>query len=646
MAELQISDLEIRETERLLLPSGCHFDEDAIRVIRHWESTDVSACPGSGKTTVLLAKLKLLADRMPIDKGAGICVLSHTNVAVNEIKGKLSEYAEKLMSYPNYVGTIQSFIDKFVTLPYIRQKVERTVQPVDNRTYAQHMLHKMSCMRRYAKLEYAVKNSYRIAGNGYSDLVEYVQALYLRKDGALCIGKQKKPFAGSDKPSAEQFRLLEYDLLVNDGIMRFRDSFKYAEEAIYELTTQYANLFSLRFKYVFIDEYQDCFELQRNVLNKLFDPNKCVVFHIGDSDQAIYNNSSDNDNIDWCPSEDALPLSSSCRYSQEIADILTPLRKDKGTITSSIGVTEQKPVLLIYDNTSIKHILAKFISILEEKGLHDPNGVYKAIGHIKKEDSAGISVGSYWEAFDGSSGSAKEFSYWGTIDEICCGLQNGKLYRVEGFVRKLLCRLLHYAAVKDAKTGKDYTMSTIRTAINEKYNDIYRTCIIELSQLTCCDRASVNDSLRNMINGVFAGETQNPGDIFSSVPAHFMEEPKETAQDNINNENIFIDPIRGRRIQFDTVHGVKGETHDATLYFETDYMRSSDIIRVLNRYGVGTPGTSPLYDFSRKIAYVGMSRPRKLLCVAIRDTTYEKGKNAFLNWDKVFLYKNEQERES
>ena len=246
MAELQISDLEIQETERLLLPRESHFDEDAIRVIRHWESTDVSACPGSGKTTVLLAKLKLLADRMPLDKGAGICVLSHTNVAVNEIKGKLSEYAGKIMGYPNYVGTIQSFIDKFVTLPYIRQKIERTVQPVDNRTYAQHMLHKMNCMHQYDILEYAVKNNYRTTGNGYSDLLEYVQALYLRKDGALCIGKQKKPFAGSDKPSTDQFRTLIKDLLINDGIMRFRDSFKYAEKAICEFTTQYTDLFSLR----------------------------------------------------------------------------------------------------------------------------------------------------------------------------------------------------------------------------------------------------------------------------------------------------------------------------------------------------------------------------------------------------------------
>ena len=81
--EWEIKDSEIKEVERLLLPDGCHFAEDALQVIRHWDSVDVSACPGSGKTTVLLAKLKLLVDRMPLNNGAGICVLSHTNVAIN-----------------------------------------------------------------------------------------------------------------------------------------------------------------------------------------------------------------------------------------------------------------------------------------------------------------------------------------------------------------------------------------------------------------------------------------------------------------------------------------------------------------------------------------------------------------------------------
>jgi DNA helicase-2/ATP-dependent DNA helicase PcrA len=84
--EWQIPDQDIQTLEELLLPHGAQFPEDARRVIRCWHSTDVAACPGSGKTTVLLAKLKLLADKMPLENGAGICVLSHTNVAINEIK--------------------------------------------------------------------------------------------------------------------------------------------------------------------------------------------------------------------------------------------------------------------------------------------------------------------------------------------------------------------------------------------------------------------------------------------------------------------------------------------------------------------------------------------------------------------------------
>lgn len=68
MMEWQISDQDIQAAEELLLSHGAHFPEDARNVIRCWHSTDVAACPGSGKTTVLLAKLKLLADKMPLEK--------------------------------------------------------------------------------------------------------------------------------------------------------------------------------------------------------------------------------------------------------------------------------------------------------------------------------------------------------------------------------------------------------------------------------------------------------------------------------------------------------------------------------------------------------------------------------------------------
>ena len=37
-----ISDADIRKVEQLLLPDGCRFSEDAINVIRCWETKDVA----------------------------------------------------------------------------------------------------------------------------------------------------------------------------------------------------------------------------------------------------------------------------------------------------------------------------------------------------------------------------------------------------------------------------------------------------------------------------------------------------------------------------------------------------------------------------------------------------------------------------
>ena len=450
MVEWQITDSEIQDLERLLLPKDCHFADDALQVIRYWNSVDVSACPGSGKTTLLLAKLKLLADRMPLNSGAGVCVLSHTNVAVNEIKEKLAEYADKLMSYPNFVGTIQSFIDRFVTMPYIRQIAGHPVQPVDNITYAQHVVSRVNCGR-YSQLNYVIRRNYESSGNKiYASRVEHAAALYLHNDNSLCIRSQKKPLAGAGKPSAVQFINLKQELLEKEGIMTYSDAYRYANKALEELSEQYIELFNKRFLYVFIDEYQDCDNMQRNALNTLFDPAKCVVVHIGDPDQAIYKSEKESIN-DWQPCEGFLSISHSNRYNQKIADFLTPLRKDGIGIKSALEREGLNPVLIIFDHESIEKVLETFVTILEERGLHNPDGIYKAIGFVKSEDSAGIKISSYWEEFDGVTSQNSEYKYWKIVHEIFSQLRQGKLYRAEQLVRKLICRLYHYAGKKDVK---------------------------------------------------------------------------------------------------------------------------------------------------------------------------------------------------
>jgi len=568
MAEWQISNAEIQAVEHLLLPDNCHFSNDVLQVIRHWDSVDVSACPGSGKTTVLLAKLKLLADKMPFENGAGICVLSHTNIAVNEIKSKLAGYADKLMSYPNYIGTIQSFIDQFVTMPYLRQTVGRSVQTLDDRTYAQHMLHRMNTnVELYSALVYLVRSSYDNVKNIYANRIEHVAALHLRDDGALCINNQVRPLAGVQTSSAQQFKALKDDLLRNEGIIRYRDAVQYADIAIEQLTSQYTGLFSQRFRYVYVDEYQDCSETQRKILCKLFDPTICVVTHIGDPDQAIYN-SDKEPTIDWCPSKGFLSIASTCRYNQEIANVLSPLRKDKLTIKLGLGEGGLKPILIIYDMDTIGLVLPEFVSILEKCGLHDVDGIYKVIGAVRKESLSGIKISSYWDGFDGMK-QQNEYKYWGIVDEICTQLQHGKLYKAESLIRKLICRLFRYAGVNNAKTGKVHTPSSLHATLKERYDDLYAEHVLGLIQLADYNRVSVGQAIRTMINALLITILPPGKNIFDLVLAHFMEEPGEFRRDK-GNKNVFIDPIRGRHIQFDTVHGVKGETHDATLYLETE----------------------------------------------------------------------------
>ena len=636
MMEWQISDQDIQAVEEILLPHGAQFPEDARNVIRCWHSTNVAACPGSGKTTVLLAKLKLLADRMPLENGAGICVLSHTNVAVNEIKNRLSDYVDRLLSYPNYIGTIQSFIDRFVTMPYLRNVSGRNVQVVDGFTYAQHMLSKIECNKKYSALKYIIELNFK-PGNQFKTKIDYIQALYIRGDGDLCIGKQHKSLASAKKTSAEQYKKLLIDILKEEGIIRYQDAYTCAQIAIDKLPTEYTDFFSSRFQYVFVDEYQDCNNIQRQAIDSIFDSTKCVVFKIGDSDQAIYNSEEDT-TPDWVPQSGFLSLMTSCRFSQEIADVVCKLKRDDKGIVTLVGETGVKPVLLIFSPEKIDKVITGFISVLEAYGLSDKNGIYKAIGAIRSENASGLKIGSYWSEFDGTAKKKSEYNYWTLVDEIVRSLSNGKLYKTEQIVRKLLCRVFHYTGIRNPTSGKDYTPATIKKVLEDKYREPYRQWMYEMSTLQKNDRQAVNQVVRKKINELLKINNPETTDIFADLPEHFLDKSAVISYTNLLEKNVLTDPTRGRRIVFDTIHGVKGETHDATLYLETDRKGASDLSRILHCFGVGKQGNSTLYDYSRKLAYVGMSRPKKLLCVAMQAKTYEKAKKVFEHeWEIIDL---------
>lgn len=101
------------------------------------------------------------------------------------------------------------------------------------------------------------------------------------------------------------------------------------------------------------------------------------------------------------------------------------------------------------------------------------------------------------------------------------------------------------------------------------------TCLTEYAS------KGVDSIIRKMVNDIFGRD-----DILERLPIYFMKE-SQASNDNICSFN-------GKKIQFSTVHKVKGETHDSTLYLETEKQSSSDLKRVLS-YLKGTKSRiSPL----------------------------------------------------
>lgn len=134
-AMIDVQNSDITYTENALLAENQVFDEERRAFLRDFSTLDLQAVPGSGKTTVLLAKLLILEKYMPLDNGRGVLVLSHTNAAINEIIFRIGKFAPNLFRYPNFVGTIQSFVDTFLAIPFYTNRFKKTPYRIDNVIY-------------------------------------------------------------------------------------------------------------------------------------------------------------------------------------------------------------------------------------------------------------------------------------------------------------------------------------------------------------------------------------------------------------------------------------------------------------------------------------------------------------------------------
>lgn len=583
-------------------------------------SRDFNAVPGSGKTSLLAAKLLLLANKWP-HANKGICILSHTNVAREEITRRLAQTDEglKLLTYPHFIGTIHGFVNQFLAMPALRS-LGWQVDVIDDDVFATRALAKLRGNKFY-KLRAWLGRQH----NG--DFL--VSKLYF-KGHELDIITEGSALPSEKSDAGCQLRLIKTEL-AKAGVFRHRDMFAFAEVAL-SCCPNLLDIVHRRFPMVFVDEMQDTSWEQEDILNRLFD-SKSIVQRFGDVDQKIIINNDDGDKVTF-PREGHGTVSTSKRFGPRIADAVASVRFSRLPVTGE-AYDEICPVLLLYKAADVDRVMHRFGQLVLER--FDENALngqtVRAMCTRKSVEGAvdpGRHLGDYWPAFAQALGADKlerSDGFWQLLDIQPTGRQRTTLAERAGDVRRAVFQVLRAAQSPVIMDVRDYR-AMIR-AIAEKTGNVstLQQLILELSL-----RPELHDTpsarkdlplllhkhLENLLPSGMSIETFKALGIFAHLAnsTAASESPTECFVTHTNRELV---------ISLGTVASMKGETHLASLVLESYGGKSKRFdleIALPCIAGLGTDlgKLSPLQQFQMKSVYVAMSRPTRFLCLAANES--------------------------
>ncbi|WAL49219.1 UvrD-helicase domain-containing protein [Rhodococcus pyridinivorans] len=334
---------------------GIHLsDQEQWDFLESADSLDMQAAPGSGKTSLISLKLLILATHWT-STTRGICVLSHTNTAKDEIIARIGDTpaGARLQRYPHFIGTIQSFTSTFLARPYLRG-VHKQLQIVDDDAYANRATRALEHDPRFRTLKVSLSRR----SNG-DDLV--ARATFAFESGQLTIRSSGKLPFGPGTTSSTQFTELKHHL-ANQGIFRFADMFALAELHLAR-RPGLGSAVAQRFPFVLVDEMQDTSDLQQNLLAQVFDHPATTVQRVGDINQRIFTEGAAQ--ASSFPRPGFLELPVSRRFGREIAELASLLTVHRSQRIRGAGPTGTIAVLL-YDENSVTKVVPAFERIAVE----------------------------------------------------------------------------------------------------------------------------------------------------------------------------------------------------------------------------------------------------------------------------------------
>ena len=340
--------------------SGCDFSEEYQRsFLSATESRDVQAVPGNGKTTLLVAKLVLLS-RSWTSRIQGVCVISHTNAARNEVEKKLFNHpaASAFLSYPHFIGTVTAFIDRFIALPYLRG-LGWSVQRIDDEVFSSIALSRWGS--KPALLKYSRING----GKNQHALERYVMNLELADDFECLQNilpqrlkvRQRKRQPGPQSRTGAALEELKAEI-IKDGYYRFADMNALAHQAIKKCPNLIARIHK-RFPLVLLDEAQDTNGDQLALLNLLFSDGVAYQ-RLGDENQTLYEDESLTHDDYWKANRDVIPLNKTRRFGVDLATFSSRLTVRTSQQIQGLPDHPSRRVLILFDTQCISNVLPAY----------------------------------------------------------------------------------------------------------------------------------------------------------------------------------------------------------------------------------------------------------------------------------------------
>jgi len=611
------------ESLTVAFPALDFSDPECRAVLLANGKVDVQAAPGSGKTTILAAKLYLISRKWATDR-QGICVISHTNTAANEIRHRLAGTPEgiRLLAYPHFIGTIHGFVNQFLALPRLRSNGGR-VDVIDDDVFGRKAL-------RGALSEKAVWGWIK-QGHGRETQIQA-----MRFSGPHLAVVSGSGFPGEHTDSGKHLRAVKRALAA-EGIFRHVDMFAYAEQAIAKVPRLPA-LLAHRFPLVMMDEMQDTSPGQVALLAKAFGDGSTVQ-RFGDINQRIFGDADDEEqeeNGTSFPEDPQLPISTSRRFGPVIANIVAKVQEEGVPVVGKGPDVAAPPTLLVYTTDTIEAVIPRFGELVLDAFDDDAiatGGHVRAICARKTGESKqtpGRHVGDFWPplATDPEKIAPKGTNAWRLLaEDAAMGLSPAELGERFERLRRIVLLALREAKSPVAESVREpwrlfrilreaeFDLRTLRRAMRDIVMD--RT-----AGTTDTGRAGIVLALQTALAPLLPERVTSKA--FAALPVFANPdgddgEPARTARPRVCT--VTRDG-RTLHVTVDTVSNTKGETQLATLYLESvgRYSKRFDVVEAIARQtGRKTDNGKPLKSLPAQMrhAYVGFSRPTRFLCLAV-----------------------------